>query len=61
MTLTEVIHARRSIRRYKPAEITHAQIDALLEAAILASGGTQIIYYAKLCPFYVITVFCYFF
>lgn len=41
MTLTEAIHARRSIRKYKPAEITQAQIDALLEAAMLAPSANN--------------------
>jgi nitroreductase len=41
MTLKEAIHARRSIRRYGKAEVTQEQIDALLEAAMLAPSGNN--------------------
>ncbi|MDR2403344.1 MAG: nitroreductase family protein [Spirochaetaceae bacterium] len=41
MTLNEAIHARRSIRKYKKAEVTQAQIDALLEAAMLAPSANN--------------------
>jgi nitroreductase len=41
MTLNEAIHARRSIRRYGKGEVTQEQIDALLEAAMLAPSGNN--------------------
>jgi nitroreductase len=41
MTLNEAIHARRSIRKYRKAELTQEQIDALLEAAMLAPSANN--------------------
>jgi nitroreductase len=41
MTLTEAIKARRSIRKYKNAEVSGEQIDALLEAAMLAPSANN--------------------
>jgi nitroreductase len=41
MTVSEAIHARRSIRKYKKAELTQEQIDALLEAAMLAPSANN--------------------
>ncbi|MDR3146145.1 MAG: nitroreductase family protein [Treponema sp.] len=42
MTLHEAIHTRRSIRKYKKTEeVTQAQIDALLEAAMLAPSANN--------------------
>jgi nitroreductase len=41
MTLTEAIHARRSIRKYKAQEVTQEQLDALLEAAMLAPSANN--------------------
>jgi nitroreductase len=41
MTLSEAIRARRSIRRYTKAEVTQEQIDAMLEAAMMAPSGNN--------------------
>jgi nitroreductase len=41
MTVNEAIHARRSIRKYKKAELSQEQIDALLEAAMLAPSANN--------------------
>jgi nitroreductase len=39
MTLTEAIYARRSIRKYKSGTVSQEQLDALLEAAMLAPSA----------------------
>lgn len=42
MEFNEVLNARRSIRKYKPDEVTDSQIAALLEAARLAPSGFNV-------------------
>ncbi|MDR1787397.1 MAG: nitroreductase family protein [Treponema sp.] len=41
MTFTEALRARRSIRSYRAGDLTQAQIDALLEAAMLAPSANN--------------------
>jgi nitroreductase len=41
MTLIDAIKTRRSIRSYKPVEVTQEQIEALLEAAMLAPSANN--------------------
>jgi nitroreductase len=41
MTLLDAIRARRSIRKYKAADVTQEQLDALLEAAMLSPSANN--------------------
>jgi len=41
LSLVEAIQARRSIRAYKPGEISREQVEALLEAAMLAPSANN--------------------